>query len=128
MTKQQFKHSNLHQTNAISYIGSVISTTLRDKNFLIRNSSSLTIKLGYTFIHDIEVWTNLPPRPESQDNIHIHDTQVKTKGDSTKPTRREHYYKQKHNKNTGKKQIQAKRKYREKPIAFKQTPTTERCV
>jgi hypothetical protein len=82
---------------------------LRGKNLLIRNSSSSTVKLGYTSIHDIEVWTNLPPQSESQGNIYIHDTQVKTKGDPTKPTMREHYYKQKHNKNIGK-----KNKYKQK--------------
>jgi hypothetical protein len=25
-------------------------------------------------VHDIEVWIIFPPRPESQGNIHIHDT------------------------------------------------------
>jgi hypothetical protein len=108
MTNHQFKHSNMHQTDAISCTGGLISTTLKGKNLLIRNSSSSTIKLGYTFINDIEVWTNLPPQPESQGNIHIHDTQVRTKGDPTKPTRREHYYKQKQNRNIGKNEYKQK--------------------
>jgi hypothetical protein len=128
MTNQKFKHSNLYQVDAISCTGSVISMTLTGKNLLIRNSSPLTVKLGYTFIYDAEVWTILPPRLESQGNIHIHDTQVRTKGDSTKPMRRDHYYKHKHNKNTGKKQIQVNKKYRENSIALKQIPTIDRCV
>ena len=74
MTKQQFKQSNLRQADAISCTRSVIFMTFRGKNLLIRNSSSLTVKLGYTFIHDIEVWINHPPQPGSQGNIHIHDT------------------------------------------------------
>ena len=87
----------MHQADAINCTRSIIFTTLRGKNLLIRDSSSLIVKLRYTFIHDTKVWTNLPPRPKSQSNIHIHDTQVRTKGDLTKLTRREHYYKQKGN-------------------------------
>jgi hypothetical protein len=55
MTNQQFKHSNLHQANAISCTESVIFTTLRGENLLIRNSFSSTIKVGYAFIHDTKV-------------------------------------------------------------------------
>ena len=82
-------------------------------NLLSHDSSSSTVKPRYTFIYDIEIWTNLPPRPKGQGNIHIHDTQVKTKGDPNEPTRSKHYYKKKTNKNIGKKQ---RNKYKQKKI------------
>jgi hypothetical protein len=121
----------LNQADTISCTGNVFSRTPRG-NLLSCDSSSSTVKPGYTFINDTKVWINLPPRPEGQGNIHIHDTQVRTKGDPNEPTRPEHYYKKKKKQTEiqGKNQETntSKRKYREKANCVQVDPQTLRGV
>ena len=72
---------------------------------------------------------NLPPRPKGQDNIHINNTQVRTKGDPNEPTRPEHYYKKKKQteiQGKNKETNTSKRKYREKADRVQADPRTLR--